>query len=758
MPFIRVSPLGIDLGLGSRLTTATGHLLLLLLPSASLWAAPANTANTPAATGLPSWAIILGLVFLVAITLALVHIQRARLLLERQQVEQERVLVKRLKEVDKLKDEFLANTSHELLTPLNGIIGLAESLLDGAQGDLTQRSRYSLELIASSAKRLATVVDDILDFSRLKNQALTLQTKPLDLHLLVDLVLPLMRALVADKPVHLLNEVPEDLPAVLADEERLMQILQNLIGNAVKFTQDGYVKVSARQDESLVEICIADTGIGIARDKFQEIFEAFHQVGNHTERRYGGSGLGLSITRQLVELHGGNIWLESELNRGTQFYFTLPLSLEEPLRHKVDVADTRPTLGAYGSTLEEDAGAPAMDSAIHILVVDDDSVNRKVLNNYLTRRNYRVSEAASGEAALDFFASGREVDLILLDIMMPEMSGFDVCKRLREKFAAHKLPIIFLTALNQLEDMVTGFEVGANDYLTKPIAKEELLARVGLHLQLQQANRDLDKKVAERTQALHQSNEGLKLAQRELQDAYRKLELASLSDPLTGLHNRRFLDQHMAADIALVDRAYGHWLKSLEVISGQPWPQVPPLNQDIIFILLDVDHFKWVNDEYGHGAGDTLLEQLGQRLQQALRDSDYLVRWGGEEFLIVARFCNREEAAEMAERIRHKIEERPFDLGAGLRLTKTCSLGYGVYPFFPRQPDALTWEQVVNIADRALYIAKNSGRNAWVGINGCDEESQRVNPALSKNLASLVAAGVVELDSNLALSKLVLGD
>ena len=537
-----------------------------------------------------------------------------------------------------------------------------------------------------------------------------------------------------------------------------MQILHNLVGNAVKFTQQGFVKVSARRLGDEVEVCVADSGIGIAEEKIQEIFDPFHQVDNNTERRYGGTGLGLSITRQLVELHGGKIWLASAPNKGTQFYFTLPLSNEIPISRGVKkAAASTPTPERKHLESEQDA-AKVVDSAIHILVVDDDSVNRKVLNNYLTRRNYRVSEVASGEEALVFIAGRRDVDLVLLDIMMPEMSGFEVCKRLRESYRAYELPVIFLTALNQLEDMVTGFEVGANDYLTKPIAKEELLARVGLHLQLQRANRDLDKKVAERTRELHQRNEGLKAAQRELQQAYRKLEQASLSDPLTGLHNRRFLSQHLPADIALVDRGYGHWLKTFDQGPGNAWPQNLPQNQDLIFILLDIDHFKWVNDEHGHGAGDIFLEQLGQRLQQSLRDSDYLVRWGGEEFLIVARFCNRSEAAEMAERIRRDVERQPFELGPGLSISKTCSLGFGVYPFYPHQPNALTWEQVVNLADRALYIAKNSGRNTWVGINGCDEEAQRINPALSKNLSSLVAAGAIQLVAGLSPDKLILGD
>ena len=266
----------------------------------------------------------------------------------------------------------------------------------------------------------------------------------------------------------------------------------------------------------------------------------------------------------------------------------------------------------------------------------------------------------------------------------------------------------------------------------------------------------------ERTQLLEQSNTNLKAAQAALQEAYRKLEAASLSDPLTGLRNRRFLTQFIGADIALIDREYMHWVKAgQEYGEGHPspehpWPPLAPQSQDLIFILLDMDHFKQVNDNYGHSAGDKVLVQLSRLLETTLRDSDYLVRWGGEEFLIVARFCERAEAPEMAERIRQAVSAYRFDLGAGELISKTCSLGYAVYPFYPNQPRALTWEQVVDSADRALYIAKDSGRDCWVGLQAHATDTDQVNPALSKNLASLVAAGAIELVSSRPTDKLQL--
>jgi two-component system, sensor histidine kinase ChiS len=377
------------------------------------------------------------------------------------------------------------------------------------------------------------------------------------------------------------------------------------------------------------------------------------------------------------------------------------------------------------------------------------------LVNHLALRNYRVSEAASGEEALALVQELGDIDLVLLDIMMPKMSGYETCTRLREQYRTYELPIIFLTARSQTQDMVMGFDVGANDYLTKPITKEELLARVDMHLQLYRATQNLDRTVAQRTDELRSKNEGLTQAQQELEIANKKLEEASLSDPLTGLHNRRFLSQSMAADISMVEREYQNWLLANQGEGEDEirWPL--PKEHDLIFMLLDVDYFKWVNDTYGHSAGDKVLEQMSRLLEEVLRDSDYLVRWGGEEFLIVARFCSRAEAPEMAERSRLAVAHYPFDLGDGQQLQKTCSIGYAVYPFYPQAPNNLTWEQVVDTADRALYAAKNAGRDCWVGIASKPGAVLKMNPAADKNLNILLAEGAIEIAASVDRSRIL---
>jgi len=584
-----------------------------------------------------------------------------------------------------------------------------------------------------------------LDFSQLKNKGITLNKKPIDIRVLVDVVFTLSKPLLINKAVIFANNIPKNLPSVYADEDRVMQILHNLIGNAIKFTDRGVINVSAEVVDDFLQIEVGDTGTGIPADRINEIFESFTQLEGGIDRAQGGAGLGLSVTKQLVELHGGSIRVESVLGIGSTFYFTLPTSYDLPKNISEKHSALQPAIKteAYVSAdLAEQSGVQDKNT---ILIVDDDLINRRVIANYLTVDGYRILEADCAEEAFKVVAS-EGVDLVLLDIMMPRISGYEACKVLREKYPAHELPIILLTARNQANDLMMGFEAGANDFMVKPIAKEVLMVRVATHLQLHDVMRHLDKKVAERTAELNTSNAILKQAQQDLEVAYEKLEEASLTDPLTGLNNRRFLNESILADIAIVERSYNDWSKGQ---ADHRLKLAPPNEQDLMFMLLDIDFFKSVNDTYGHSAGDRLLEQLSQLLKTTMRESDYLVRWGGEEFLIVVRYCTRSEVPELAERIRQKVEQFEFDLGNGQKIFKTCSIGMAAYPFYVAHPTAMTWEQVIDTADRALYLAKNHGRNCWVNVVASKvSNAELVNPAVSDSLVSLAAAGVIEIESS----------
>ncbi len=452
----------------------------------------------------------------------------------------------RLRELDKLKDEFLAVTSHELRTPLNGIIGITESLLEGAAGSLTDQMNNNLTMISASGRRLFSLVNDILDFSKLKNNDIQLVLKPVDLRVICDLILTLCESLKGSKAINLVNNIDHDL-FVYADENRLQQILLNLVNNALKFTDTGQIEVFSKSyDENYLSVTVRDTGIGIKADQLEQIFESFKQGDASLERKYGGFGLGLTITKKLIELHSGAIFVESKPDQGTNFSFTLPkskavLNLENSLN--LTVGESPVTLNDIKSVHDivrsKEKGDQAeneeryhykwpeqengLEQEQNILVVDDDPINLQVIYNYLGLSGFNVQKAVSGKEALIILNESKTIDLVLLDVMMPGMSGYEVCRLIRQSYEPVQLPIILLTAKTQENDLKIGFAAGANDYITKPFLKEELIARVQFHLklsrysiqlkklmtELQTLNIGLEQKVEERTKKLKQTQSAL---------------------------------------------------------------------------------------------------------------------------------------------------------------------------------------------------------------------------------------------------------
>ena len=405
------------------------------------------------------------------------------------------------------KNQIMANTSHELRTPLHGIINLADLIRIGASGPVSPQAVQDLEMIINSASRLNSLVNDILDFSKLQKQQLEIQHKPVDLFQVTENSLALLKPLHREKPIDLQNELTKDLPLVDGDEDRIQQILFNLLVNALKFTESGEVRLSAVVQDGWVEVAVADTGIGIPQDKQERIFDAFEQGDASTERTHGGTGLGLSVAKQLVELHGGRIWLESVVGQGSVFRFTLPCSSaseqerKEPVfSKKTNTTKALPVAVAApiaAHVVEEEPGLePNVDllvddpSEFTILVVDDEPINRQVLRSQLEMVGYRVEVAIDGLQGLKLLEK-LSPQVILLDVMMPRLSGYQTCYRIRQKYSASEMPIILLTAKDQPEDTVRGFQHGANDYLTKPFSREELLIRVRFHLKLSKATSEV---------------------------------------------------------------------------------------------------------------------------------------------------------------------------------------------------------------------------------------------------------------------------
>ncbi|MCX7678919.1 MAG: SpoIIE family protein phosphatase [Spirochaetes bacterium] len=397
---------------------------------------------------------------------------------------------KSLARMDAIKDEFLATTSHELKTPINGIIGIAQSLLDGASGELDKSLRQNLEIIVASGKRLAGLVNNILDFSRIKNMDIVLSRKPVELYSLIHIVLAIITPVAQKKRISLLNTIEPGNIFIFGDENRLQQIFLNLLDNAVKFTEQGEIRISSLIKGENVEIQIADTGIGIPFEKQKDIFEPFVQADSSISRRFGGTGLGLAIAKKLVELHGGTIAISSLPHKGTTVTLQLPLCKKHD---KTPEQCTETTFINYEQinfpeVTEYISNKQNKETVGKILIVDDDIVNIQVLINHLSLSGYDVRIARSGQQAIELVSSKLyEPDLILLDIMMPVMTGFEVCKIIRETYKPFELPIIMVTARTNSDDIRASFEVGANDYITKPFDKSELLIRVKNAIDLKKA-------------------------------------------------------------------------------------------------------------------------------------------------------------------------------------------------------------------------------------------------------------------------------
>lgn len=362
------------------------------------------------------------------------------------------------------KSAFLANMSHEIRTPMNAILGFAEILISKLQDSPLQR--YA-ETIYAGGMGLLTIINDILDLSKIEAGRMELECRAVSLHKLLEELYAFFQIKLEEKGLEFQLEVDPDLPkSLLLDEVRLRQILVNLVGNAVKFTKAGYVRVAVyaqepERAESDVRLVfeVQDSGIGIRADQLQKIFDAFHQSSGQSARQYGGTGLGLNITRRLVEMMGGTISVQSTEGEGSMFTITLPNILIGSL--EPDVA-----IPAEISNIEFDAAT--------VLIVDDSTANRELLKEYLAPWRLQLLEAENGVVAVDQ-ARRCKPDVIIMDMKMPEMDGYTATQILVASEATRTIPIIALTASVMLGDRERAMELGCRAFLSKPVSRVELL-------------------------------------------------------------------------------------------------------------------------------------------------------------------------------------------------------------------------------------------------------------------------------------------
>ncbi|KAI8110072.1 hypothetical protein M9435_001752 [Picochlorum sp. BPE23] len=470
-----------------------------------------------------------------------------------------------LQELLAQKEEFIAVVTHELRTPLNGIIGLSEALL--ASRVLDGANARSLSAIRNSGIRLLALVNDVLDAAAMKRGTLSIHAKRLQISKIIDDVLELTAALVSPG-VKLSTRVSAITPPVLGDPQRLVQVLYNLVGNACKFTEEGeiLIEASGTADDDYVTVKVRDTGVGIPENRLDDIFVPFSQGNMSLRRKYGGTGLGLSVVKHIVEAHGGSIRVESTEGEGSLFTFTIPscvhgpaarsstesggsdkssdmwkrFSLDSEARHSFEFekkmlkkagqqvepekaanvfANSKPSFPDLTATTDVEGRIIAQDKGdtdtttdlkmkpsdsilrdlkdtklFRILSVDDDPVNQMVVQAMLKNKGFEVSTAADGERALEMIEDMHKTDnlpdAVLLDVMMPGLSGFDVVRQVRSSYPEWKAPVLLVSASGQKEQIKEGMDSGADAYLTKPLKIEELPKTIKHYIRKAQASSD----------------------------------------------------------------------------------------------------------------------------------------------------------------------------------------------------------------------------------------------------------------------------
>ena len=372
----------------------------------------------------------------------------------------------------RVKEQFLTNMSHEIRTPMNGILGFAK-ILDGT--NLDEEQKQSVNAIKRAGKNLMIVINDILDFSKIEAEKMIFEEVDFSLSKNIKAVMELLSPISKEKNIKLIYNISDQInDFLIGDPTRLSQILINLIGNALKFTSEGYVElivslVQETDTETFLQFAIIDTGIGIPVDKINSIFESFNQASNETTRKFGGTGLGLTITRSLIELQGGSITVESKIGKGSKFSFLI--------QYKKAQKGIVKTI-----KLKKEKLSPDFLKNINILLVEDNELNQMLAIKVFEKFNKTIDIADNGKIAIDKIDKNN-YDVILMDIQMPEMDGIELTHYIRTNFGAKsKIPIIALTAHASLIEEKRCLDNGMNDYLSKPFDFNELLEKIQFNL------------------------------------------------------------------------------------------------------------------------------------------------------------------------------------------------------------------------------------------------------------------------------------
>ena len=385
-----------------------------------------------------------------------------------------------LAQAARLKDEFLANMSHELRTPLNAILGKSETLQEGIYGELNQKQLRSLRTIEESGRHLLTLINEILDISKIEAGKLELDIHTVSVQWVCEASLRLINEMALKKGVSVSSTLDPAVPSIMADGRRLKQILVNLLGNAVKFTPSGGqigLEVTGDAANEVVHFTVWDTGIGIGAKDMEYLFQPFVQLDSSLSRQYEGTGLGLSLVHRMTDLHGGGVSVQSGPDQGSRFTISLPW----PQETRTAEAATDIT-AANQHNLQLTSGQPVPRAKQpHILVVEDNENNIDILLDYLPHKGYLVSAVRDGAEAIDFVRTDQP-DMVLMDIQTPGMNGIEATHYIRQHLSLKTLPIIAITGLAMPGDRERCLQAGVDDYLSKPVSLKNLVRVIETHL------------------------------------------------------------------------------------------------------------------------------------------------------------------------------------------------------------------------------------------------------------------------------------
>ncbi|MGE8000780.1 ATP-binding protein [Lysinibacillus sp. NPDC093190] len=376
-------------------------------------------------------------------------------------------LIAKLQKDVALKDEFLSSSSQKLWDPMNKMVTLGQSIYDNPNNKLMADDKQNLKHLIDIGRSMSFTLNDILDFTRLKEGNLHLHKKNVSIQSIVYGVFDMLRFITSGKQIQMNSAIPRAFPNVVADENRLIQILFNLLHNAIKYTSAGSIKISAHIENNMAVIHIRDTGLGMDDAIQSRLFSPYEQGNDNND----GIGLGLLISKKLIELHGGTLQIHSIPNKGSDVYFTIPLAEADFNEEQSYIEEEDMHL-----PLEEHNSSATVEKQFKILMVDDDPVNLTIMRSLFTTSEYAVTTVTSSEKVLEMLQQD-DWDLVIIDAMLPYISGYALIEIIREHYSLLELPVLILTARNHSEDVYAGFAHGANDYVTKPINSVELKVR-----------------------------------------------------------------------------------------------------------------------------------------------------------------------------------------------------------------------------------------------------------------------------------------